>query len=373
MIETQKLFFKPLGRGGPRNLAGRFLHVFDAHNVHHSQIPRLIPGIAYGDLGSEERLINALTPAVVDTTAQLFGVRKQWLEGLGDLMLHPFWHRGNLKGVLARLTSVVPSTLNVGGGLGRFPLRVLTTSMALDQDSSVRQWLLPVIVEPVSDSEDCPAYRCQVSGDYYDWADPQSRLELKTLAWLLSERLRITVPLFEVSHDEFESIRGGFAVPSIVLRQSLTTEPSLEDFVQTPEENKVAKEADELPAVLSYLDAEGLRDFTFESPAVALTPVEEGAPQRSPPAVPEHEKSQGRSAPGKREAQRTQWAAIVGAAQAIWSQDRTIDFAEMIGRLKSMPHLKANALSDSAIHKHIRTVAPPEVRGKPGRKRAKSA
>ncbi len=287
-------------------------------------------------------------------------------------MLYPFWERGNPKHLLTRL-AVAAGTLNAWNGLGRFPMRVLTTSMALTPDSSDRQWLLPVIVEPVSDSEDSPAYRCQVCGDYYDWTDSQSRIELKAITWLAWHRLRITVPLFRVSQDEFDRIRGGMAVPTIVLRSGLIAEPSLEDFIQTPEESRVAKEADELPAVLGYLDAEGLRDFAFDAPAVALTPVEEAAAPQSPAAMPEHEEPQRRSAPGKREVQRAQWAAIVGAAQAMWSQDRTVDFAEMIRRLKSMPHLKANALSDSAIHKHIRVVAPPEVLGKPGRKPTKSA
>jgi hypothetical protein len=374
LIETLLNFFEPPGRRLPRDLARRFLHLFDAHNVDHSQIPRLIPGIAYGDLAPYRRLIDALTPAVVDATAQLFGVRRQWLECLDDLVLHPYWDHGDPKQVLTRLAGVVAATLDAGNGLGRFPLRVLTTSMTLAPESSERQWLLPVIVEPVSDSEDCPAYRCQVSGDYYDWTDSQSRIELKAITWLAWHRLRITVPLFQVSHDEFDSIRGGMAVPTIILRSGLITEPSLEDFIQTPEESRVAKEADELPAVLGYLDAEGLRDFTVEIlPPTAVMPSEAVALQNSPAAVPEHEEPQRRSAPGKREAQRTQWAAIVGAAQAIWSQDQSIDFADMIRRLKSMPHLKANALSDSAIHKHIRAAAPPEVRGKPGRKPFKSA
>lgn len=145
--------FKPRSKPLPRNLAERFLHLFDAHNVHRSQIPRLIGQIKPADLQSEARLLDALTVEVIDATAHLFGVRREWLEGLDDLMFYPFWDRGNPKSVLHRLACVVASA-GVESSLSRFPLRVLTTSKMLNPALTHQQWLFPVIVEPVSDFED---------------------------------------------------------------------------------------------------------------------------------------------------------------------------------------------------------------------------
>ncbi len=153
----------------------------------------------------------------------------------------------------------------------------------------------------------------------------------------------------------------------MVLRKGVITNPSLEDFVLTAEQSKVAKETDELPAVFSYLEAEGLDDSVFET-AVQISSngtVEETVPKNLPDVVPPTEKV---SSSGKRQAQHDQWTVIVSAAQTIWAQEPTVTYTSIIQRLQRMPHLKASALGESAIRKHIRAVAPTEVRGKPGRK-----
>lgn len=369
-MKTLRNLVRPRLKSPVADLVGRFLQVFESHGVDLSQVPRLIPQIKYEDLLSECRLIAALTPAAIDATAALFGVRRQWLEGLDDLMLQPFSSQRDPMGVLTRLAAVFTGGPSGEHASDSFPLRVLTTSMSLDR-SSGRQSLLAVIVRAIADSDDNPAYCCQVCGDAYDWTDTQSRIELKAITWLILRRLKTTVPMFQVSHDEFESIRSGMAIPSIVWRKGLITEPSLEDFVQSTEESVVAKEAYELPAVLNYLDAQGLRDFTFHTPAAAASPSQEPAPPDTPTATTEPPVQQ--KPPGKRDAQKAQWTAIKGAAQAIWSKDPEITIAAMIQHLRMMPNLKANSLGESAIHKHIRDVAPPEVRGKPGRKPNKSA
>jgi hypothetical protein len=370
-----KVFQNPFKRRSPLvpgSLAERFLHLFDAHNVHRSQIPRLIRQIRPADLQSEARLLEALTVDVIDATSQLFGVRREWLEGVDDLMFYPLWDRGNPMSVLHRLACVVASA-GVESSLSRFPLRVLTTSKILNPALTHQQWLLPVIVEPVSDFVESPVNRCWVSEDHFDWTNSQSRLELKAITWLILHRLKTQVPLFQVSQEELSSINMGMAIPSIVLRAPLMSDPSLEDFVMSHKGSRVAKETEELPAVLDYLDAQGLRDFKFEIPAPAsVVASEEVAPQEPPSAIPDAPESK-KPSRGKRQAQQVNWSAILTAAQTTWAKAPFISFAKMIEDLKSMPHLKASALSNSAIHKHLREIAPPEVRGKPGRKPNQSA
>ena len=105
-MKTLRNLVRPRLKSPVVDLVGRFLQVFESHGVDLSQVPRLIPQIKYEDLQSEGRLIAALTPAAIDATAALFGVRRQWLEGLDDLMLQPFWIRRDPMGVLTRLAAV---------------------------------------------------------------------------------------------------------------------------------------------------------------------------------------------------------------------------------------------------------------------------
>lgn len=353
-------------------MAERFLYVFEAHGIEVSEIPRFIAQIKYQDLQAPSSLMAALTPAMIDATAELFGVRRQWLEGSDDLVLYPFGRRGNPDDMLNRLRSAVSASM-AHGYFDRFPLRVLTTSKVLSREPGEHSALLPVIVEPIGDLGDRSVYRCHVSGDSYDWSHTPSRLELKAITWLLSHRLKAIVPLFQVSEEEIDDIRSGMTIPSMVWRKGLVTSPSLEDYVLSLDESRVAKETDELVAVLDYLDTHGLRDFTFEATSpVQITATSEPAPQETPTATPVKPEGKPPST-GKRQAQQAHWSAILTAAQTVWAKPPCISYADMIKRLKSMPHLKASALSDSAIHKQLSKIAPPEVRGKPGRKPNQSA
>lgn len=128
-------------------LPKRFLQVFAAHDVDASQIPRLVPQIKYDDLQSHDRILAALTPALIDATANLFGIRRQWLEGLDDLIFYPFWARAQPKALLSKLSSAI-----AGHDVEcLFPLRILTTSMDLERTSANRQLLVPIIVAPIGE------------------------------------------------------------------------------------------------------------------------------------------------------------------------------------------------------------------------------
>lgn len=349
-------------------MAERFLHVFEANKIEASHIPRLIPQIRYDDLESPSKLLPALTPAVIDAAAKLFGVRSQWLEGVDETVYESFWGTRNPRAFLSHFAHAFA----LDNPEVWFPLRILTTSMRLDRQSPTEQLLLPVIVEVLTRLDDSPIYRCRTCSTYFDWTDPKSRMELKAIALLVYRRLKTPIPLIQVTPEEMERLTDGVVIPAIVLHKVVTTNPSLEDYVVTSEQSRVAKETDELPAVLSYLEAEGLDDSVFAtaSPISPDVPEKEAAPKDLPDVVPAAEK---KPSSGKRQTQKDQWAAIVGAAQAIWAQDPTVTYTAMIQRLQRMPHLKASALGESAIRKHIRAVAPPEVRGKPGRKPQKSS
>ena len=361
--------FKRRSKPLPRNLAERFLHLFDAHNVHRSQIPRLIQQIKPADLQSEARLLDALTVEVIDATAHLFGVRREWLDGLDDLMLYPIWEGNNPKGFLARLAAVVAAAPTGPGAWSPAPLRVLTTSMRLDRDSSTYQALLPVMVTQISDQQDSPVYRCQVSGDCYEWADTQSRLELKAITWLVSQRLKTIVPMFQVTEDELQNICSGTTIPSMVLGKRLITSPSLEDFVQSKEESMVAKETDELPALISYLEAQGLQDFTFEtSPAVA-TPSEIDILQHLPAAlVPPVDKE----SEGKRDTAKVQWDEVRTYVKALRTTNPELNKTEMATSLLTAPDLRLPSHREDTIRRHIADLWHDPESKKPGRRRKES-
>jgi hypothetical protein len=356
-------------------ISDRLTRLFAAHDIQSNQIPRLLASIQYKDLESPKTLLPAITPAVIDTAAHLFGIRGAWLEGLDDAIYDVHWARGTPERLLSRLAGAIAAK---GQKYSHFPLRVLTTSMNLDRQGQHQQWLLPVIVETVDELGETPVHRCHVFGDVYRWTNEAHRLELKAIAWVVWHQLRAPVSLFEVTTEEMEQIQMGQGIPSMLWRRGLISEPSLEDFVLPPQQTLQAKETDELAKLQAYLDASGLRECWLVTPSLpnrTAAPEADSTPETvdATSASPEKSTQRARMAGGKREAKQADWAALLAVAQSIWGDHPSMTYADMIRRLKPMNHLRAAAMGESAIQRQLQKIAPSGVRGKSGRKPKQSA
>lgn len=158
-------------------VAQRFLQAFFDHGVEAAQIPRLLPLVKLDDLKSEEALLAVLTPDVLDQTAQLFGIRSQWLEGVDDEI---YECRDCYK--QPELFFEHFATLHPGSeDLLAFPVRALSTAKNLDCTDSGEQLLALVLVEQVARLGDEPVYRYHVYRDVWDWSYAPARIQLKAM------------------------------------------------------------------------------------------------------------------------------------------------------------------------------------------------
>ncbi len=69
------------------------------------------------------------------------------------------------------------------------------------------------------------------------------------------------VPQFPVSPTELTAVLSGRLVPRSLVNHCLLSEPSLEDYACSLQEHAKAKETEELPEVLQYIEKQGLSDF----------------------------------------------------------------------------------------------------------------
>lgn len=68
----------------------RFIRLFESHNVHRNQIPRFFGhGLTLRDVQDEEFLIEKLDETLLDSASNLFGVRREWLEG-AESQVYPY-------------------------------------------------------------------------------------------------------------------------------------------------------------------------------------------------------------------------------------------------------------------------------------------
>lgn len=343
----------------PLNIvAQRFVQVFNDHGVQSSQIPRLMPQIKLDDLQSEVSVLAILTTELLDHTAKFFGISLKWLEGASD-KIYEYQACYKQPEVFFELFSAIQGRKWVDG-IG-IPFRVLTTSKKLDRSSQNYQPIVPVLVEKIAHLVDEPIYRYIIFNDGFDWSHAPARIQLKAMARIAYLRGGTAPPLLVVKPEILERILEGKMVPHNYLQGNLVSDPSLEDFAMSAD-YPTSKEVEELPDVLEYIEERNLNELFLKKSEQHKKPITKSQ------ALPE---ASAKPAQAGKRAQNTQdlWIPVRNTVQSWWAEESdSLHIAQAIRRIKNMPHLKAAALTDSAIRKHIADLAPVNVRGKSGRK-----
>jgi len=64
------------------SVSSRFIRLFESHGIHRNQIPRFFGhGLTLKDVQDESLLLDKLDEPLLDAACDLFGVRREWLEG----------------------------------------------------------------------------------------------------------------------------------------------------------------------------------------------------------------------------------------------------------------------------------------------------
>ena len=87
------------------------------------------------------------------------------------------------------------------------------------------------------------------------------------MARVMDRVFRLPTPTFKVNQRELEAVRSGKRVPRDLVNRCLMTDPSLEDYACSAEEIRAAKETEELPTVLNYIEQSGLERHAREAKA----------------------------------------------------------------------------------------------------------
>lgn len=232
-------------------VAKRFLQLFEDHGVHPTQIPHFIPQVTLDALLSPEKLLPILTSSVLDQAAELFGVRRDWLDGVSDVM-YPC--RSCYKAPKRFFEDIKELHIDDPWQC----VRVLCSVKELDKGKEWGQSMVLVLVKRIKQYDDVDVNRYTIYGDEWDWGYPKCRLQLKAMARLFYKTMDGSIPLYKVSRSELEKIREGLIVPNMLQDSHPTTYPCLEDYALAPDESANARETCELPVVLKYIEAQKL-------------------------------------------------------------------------------------------------------------------
>ncbi len=236
-------------------VAERVIQLFNDHGIAVSQIPRWLPELTLADLNNNEKLLGALTPALLERAAEIFGIQRTWLEGTSHQIYSThtcYKHPAELFRLLEGLKF----------SQGSFPVRALTSVKSLDYRDGSSQLLALVVVEKLADAEGVENIRdidrYHIFGDVWDWAYFPSRIQLKGMARVIDQIIQEPVPLYIASPKEGEAVLDGRLIPRAFFNRTPITYPSLEDYGRSLAETAQAKELEELPTVIQYVASTGI-------------------------------------------------------------------------------------------------------------------
>jgi hypothetical protein len=232
-------------------VARRFLKLFNDHGVAETQIQQFLPQIALDKLHTQEALVGALTNDLLNQAAELFKIRREWLDGVDDRIYEYRSCYKDPQRFFEELASVKEE-------YDFFPVRALYTGRQLDGLDDREQPLALLLVEKLREIGEEEICRYIIFYDSWDWPHPPCRIQLKAITRVMDRVLHKVVPMYAVEPAILEEVREGKRIPRHCLRGSLLTEPSLKDYALSPEESRVDKECEELPAVLEYIKTHDL-------------------------------------------------------------------------------------------------------------------
>ena len=237
----------------PNLVAKRFRELFVDHGVEETQIPRIFSKITLEDLTSDEALIKKLSPEVINEAAKLFKVRVEWIEGI-DETIYGHWSCYKRPQFFFEYLKTIKYDDH------SFPFRIITTTQKFDFKDDSHQPFSILFVEKFTDIHDVSINRYQLDRGW-SWEEDPCRIQLKAMALLYWKQTRQPITIYKLPKDIYKRIEELTLVPNNYLVGALISNPSLEDYVIDPSESMVSKEADELLAVLKYIDENNLTNM----------------------------------------------------------------------------------------------------------------
>lgn len=233
-------------------VARRFLQVYQDHGVAISQIPRLVSQLSLEQIRNPESLLPALTPEILQQTADLFRIQWKWLDGTTKTI---YDRRYCYKDPWAFFEDL--KTLKIDEF--DFPLVAFCSSGKLDSTNHRDQPVVLVLREKCAQLDDQTIYRYHIQDEFY-WGYWKTRIQLKAMIRVWYRKFQIPVPIYRVEPKILEEIKTGRVVPHPFYRNRRLKGADLEDYSLLPSESRQSKDAEEMGMVFEYIEAYKLKD-----------------------------------------------------------------------------------------------------------------
>lgn len=240
-------------------VAERFVQIFKAHGIERTQIPRLLgqkAGLNLNDVRKDENLIRALDENIINTTCQVFGVRREWLDGK-DIPIYPYlWFDKDMEGFINFIVELKQKHGEVEGFVIKCPKDKLQKKedyhpIAMVFRGKIDQW--------GHFSEESIWRYYTLSDQYYFWGYESTRLQLKTMV-LIAWQLDIHIGGCQLPQKNIEDLVAGTIFPGPLLGHLSHVSWHPDDYIFANGESGLVTDHAEALMVRTYLEKCGGMD-----------------------------------------------------------------------------------------------------------------
>lgn len=240
-------------------LSERFIKLFEMHDIHLNEIPRVIPDefqVTLDSLLSHEALVLKLTPSLIDWVSTKFRVRREWLEK-GDERIYET--RNYYKNVSSFLTLLH----NLSYEENKY-IEVIAVKKTgnLDHSGERNQNVNLLIKVEAFSLGNRTIFTYIPTSTLWDWGYWRSRYQLKSIIVLCSKKLELCFHGYDLESSIINGLAYGKHFPSqLSLEGSYTWYP--EDYTYTDSESVQSKEGNEFQAILIYIKEQRYDEIKF--------------------------------------------------------------------------------------------------------------
>lgn len=240
-------------------VAQRFVQIYKAHGIERTQIPRLLgqeADLNLADVSKDENLIRALDENIINTTCEVFGVRREWLDGK-DIPIYPYlWFDKDMESFINFIVELKQKhgeveVLVIKCPKDKLKKKEIDYPIAMMFRGKIDQW--------GHFSEESIWKYYPLSDQYYFWGYERTRLQLKAMV-LIAWQLDIHIGGWQLPRKDIEDLVAGTVFPGPLLGHLLRVSWYPDDYIfANGESGKVADHAEALMA-RTYLEKCGGMD-----------------------------------------------------------------------------------------------------------------
>lgn len=233
-------------------LAERFLGVFEAHGIHLNEIPRCIPenfGISLVELANKDKLIEKLTPNLIDWMCSTFSIRRDWLEANGSYIYDTENYYKNEYSLLRLLKNLKEEHYD------SFKVIAFKSVKELDCNGERPQGVNLLLVVPAFKVDDRLIVKYIPTSTQWDWGYWRSRYQFKGITRVCHKKLGITFKGYDLAPEKMDFLSSGMAIPKSIIDEipmGYTWYP--DDYTDKETESQCAKEIHETYSIFEYIE-----------------------------------------------------------------------------------------------------------------------